>query len=99
MGLVGKLWSLFVGVAILCGFVYWMAGPAVSQALAGNTGNAAGAGVRGGVTFFSSMGDGWTAADTMQARLDAADAEKRAKAAEDRAKRAEERARAARGSN
>lgn len=88
-----------MGVVILCGFVYWMAGPAVSQALAGNSGHAAGAGVRGGVTFFSSMGDGWTEADTMQSRIAAADAEKRAKAAEERAKRAEERARAARGSN
>jgi hypothetical protein len=90
----GRIIGWGVTLTFLFGLTYWLAGPVVSQALAANSGSAAGAGLKGTTTFASNMGDGWRAADTAQSQIDAMEAQERAKKAEKKAKAAEERARA-----
>lgn len=90
----GRLMGWAVTLSFLFGLTYFVAGPVVSQALAGNSGTAAGAGIKGTTTFVSSMGGGWRAADTAQAQIDAADAQAAARKAEAKARAAEKKAKA-----
>lgn len=90
----GRIMGWGVTLTFLFGLTYIFAGPIVSQALAANSGTAAGAGIKGTTTFVSSMGGGWRAADTAQAQIEAADAKAAAEKAEAKARAAEKKAKA-----